>query len=344
MNKEKYCIPKSFTLREAMTHIDTHTEKFAIILNSDETVAGVLTDGNIRRALISGTELTTNVTKVMQKNFVSCNLSVNASQALKLMEEKDFSHLPIITNESKFYAMWSRKELQNKISIPNPVVIMSGGLGTRLGSLTHDIPKPMLPVAGRPILEIIIETFRNAGFQNFYLAVNYKAEIITDYFKDGKKHSCNIKYLHEHKRLGTAGALSLLPPLDCDFIVANGDVLTHMNPRHLLIHHITMQSIGTMLAKRFVMQVPYGVVESDSSNVLSKIREKPSFDFCVNAGMNVFSPKAISYIPLDTFFDMPELFNMLIKNHKKTQVFETEDYWLDVGQVPDYERAQKDYV
>ncbi len=343
MNKEKYCISTNYTLRDAMKFIDTNAEQFAVALNADETIAGVITDGNIRRAIINGANLDDCVTKIMQKNFTSYTKATNASQALAIMEEKDFSHLPIVDVHGKLYAVWNRKELQNKTPLPHAVVIMAGGLGTRLGALTQELPKPMLPVAGRPILEIVLESFRRVGFQNFYIALNYKAEVISDYFGDGNKFNCNIQYLHEKKRLGTAGALSLLPRQEHDFIVSNGDILTHVNPRHLLLHHIVMRSSATMLAKRYSMQVPYGVIDTNEQGELVDIREKPIFDFRVSAGMNVISPEAVKYIPHDDFFDMPELFKTLMAKKEKTQLFETDAYWLDVGQVPDYEKAQREF-
>ncbi len=343
MQLEKYCIPTTCSLRDAMKHIDTHAERFAVVTDTEGCIAGVITDGNIRRALISDMSLDVSVANVMEQDFTSCDKKLNATQVLALMETKDFSHLPIIDSEKKLYGVWNRKILQSKTALPNAVVIMAGGLGTRLGGLTQDTPKPMLPVGGRPILEIVLESFRSRGFSNFYFSVNYKAEIIENYFGDGSKFNCHIRYIHEHKRLGTAGALSLLPAPGYDFFVVNGDILTHTNPRHMLEHHKIMQAVGTMLAKRFSMQVPYGVLDTNELGELVGIQEKPSFDFCVSAGMNVLSPKALDYIPKNKFFDMPDLIKLLMRDKQKVQLFETEDYWLDVGQVPDYERAQEDF-
>ncbi len=344
MQLEKYCIPTTCSLRDAMKHIDTHAEQFAVITDADGIVAGVITDGNIRRALIAGMSLEASVVEVMQRDFTACDKKLNASQALKLMEMQDFSHLPIVTPNRKLYAVWNRKVLQSKTPLPNAVVIMAGGLGSRLGSLTQDTPKPMLLVGRRPILEIVLEAFRKRGFHKFYFSINYKAEIITNHFGDGSSYHCQIEYVHETKCLGTAGALSLLPKQEHDILVANGDILTHVNPRHILEHHKIMQATGTMLAKRFSMQVPYGVLNTNESGELVDIQEKPSFDFCVSAGINVLSPKVLEYIPKDEFFDMPDLIKLLMHDEQKVQLFETEDYWLDVGQVPDYERAKTDFM
>ncbi len=343
MNLEKYCISKSFSIRQTMEHIDRHAEQFAIILLEDERIAGIVTDGNIRRAIIAGATLESSITTIMQSNFEVCQQNMNASEALTLMDERSFSHLPIITEDQKLFSIWNKKELQSKSILPHTVVIMAGGLGTRLGSLTKETPKPMLPLVNRPILEIILESFRLVGFRNFIFSVNYKAEIITNYFQDGSRHHCNIEYIHEDKCLGTAGALSLLPTMEHDVIIANGDILTHANPRHILLHHSTMQAAGTMLAKRFSMQVPYGVVEATQQNKLKSIQEKPVFDFCISAGINVLTPEVLTLIPKNTFFDMPELFKKIMQLGKTTQLFETKDYWLDVGNPIDYEKALKDF-
>ena len=328
---------------DALRGIENNAAQFALVVDN-EKLQGVITDGDIRRALLRGVGLGESIAKVVKDMPVTVPPSVNGEQALNLLDEHDIAHLPSVDSEGRILWLWSRKELGGSAPLPNAVIIMAGGLGSRLGELTQECPKPMLRVGGRPILEIVLEKFCSVGFRRFYFAVNYKAEQIHEYFGDGERFQCQIEYLHESKRMGTAGALSLLPPQQHPIIVANADILTQLNARTLLFHHLTKKCVATMLVKRFSMQVPYGVVEHSSDGDVLAIREKPEFSFCVSAGMYALSPEALPLIPKETFFDMPDLFQKLLQQGKKPSVMETHNYWLDIGLPPDYERAKKEFM
>lgn len=331
------------TIQEALACIDKVAEHFALVTDEQNHLLGVVTDGNIRRGLLRGLTLTDPIETVMNPAPATVQSSCSALAALQFMEEKDFSHLPVIDANNKLLHLWSKKKLAGSFPLENTVILMAGGLGTRLGELTKNCPKPMLCVGDKPILEIVLRHFMSFGFKKFYFAVNYKADIIKAYFGNGKKFGCAIEYLHEEKRLGTAGALSLLPTQQHDFLVANADILTQLNMRCLLAEHEKAQSMATMVAKRYSMQVPYGVVDKDENNDMIGIREKPELDFCVSAGMYALSPECLPLIPQDTFFDMPELFQKIMQMGKKPHILETEDYWLDIGRQNDFERAQMEY-
>ena len=328
---------------DALTCIDTAGTQFALVTDSRDIILGVITDGNIRRSLLAGISLESPVTEVMSTSPYTTDENTSAVRALHLMEEKGYSHLPVIDEKKTVCWVWSRKELQGAAPLANTVVLMAGGLGTRLGELTKDRPKPMLHVGDRPILKTVLESFIHFGFQHFFLAVNYMAEVITDHFGDGSRLGCHIQYLRESKRMGTAGALSLLPPQGAPFLVANADILTQLNMRCLLYEHLAKKSPATMVVKRHTIQVPYGVVDSDATGIMFDVREKPEFNFHVSAGIYALSPETLSLIPPDSFFDMPQLFQILIKRGQLPRVLETQDYWLDIGRLSDYELAQKDF-
>jgi NDP-sugar pyrophosphorylase family protein len=216
---------------------------------------------------------------------------------------------------------------------------MAGGLGSRLQPLTNECPKPMLRVGNKPILETILDNFIDYGFQRFYFAINYKADIITEHFGNGSKWGVDIRYLHEDRRLGTAGALSLLPEKIIDpLVVMNGDLLTKTNFKQLLDFHSLQAGLATMCVSEYDFQVPYGVVRTKDSRILG-IDEKPIHRFFVNAGIYVLEPAALKSIPSATYFDMPSLFDCIIAIDFDTSVFPVREYWLDIGHMNDFDRA-----
>jgi NDP-sugar pyrophosphorylase family protein len=226
---------------------------------------------------------------------------------------------------------------------PNAVVIMAGGLGTRLHPLTEETPKPMLKVGGKPILETIIQSFIDQGFTNFFVSVNYKANIISEYFGDGSRLGAKINYLHEKSRLGTAGALSLLPrEIHAPIIVMNGDLLTRISVDALLDFHERESAVATMVVREDHYQVPYGVVEVDGTQIVG-VEEKPIQRHLVNAGIYVISQDGLNNIPGDTFYDMPTHFAKLAANGHRTAAFPLHEYWVDIGRLDELERAQREW-
>jgi NDP-sugar pyrophosphorylase family protein len=226
---------------------------------------------------------------------------------------------------------------------PHWVVIMAGGLGSRLEELTRDTPKPMLNVGSRPLLETIVRRYAEQGFRRFYFAVNYKAEQIEAHFGNGSALGVDIRYLRERERMGTAGALSLLPDRPAHPIfVTNADLLTKESYGQMIDRHIEWSADATMAVREYEMQVPFGVVR-ERGGCIEAIEEKPMQRFIVSAGMYVLSPQVLDFVPGGQPLDMPALFERIVAAGMRTRCHYVEGYWLDIGRLPDYERANLDY-
>ncbi|MBF0127959.1 MAG: NTP transferase domain-containing protein, partial [Magnetococcales bacterium] len=219
----------------------------------------------------------------------------------------------------------------------------AGGLGSRLAPLTDMIPKPLLKVGSKPILEVILESFIAYGFHRFFLSVNYRKEMIKEYFGDGSGWGVEIDYLEENGRLGTAGSLSLFKERpEKPFFVMNGDLLTRINFQHVLDFHLEHQSRATLCVRKVEQTVPYGVVRLDAHRLVT-IEEKPVQEYFVNAGIYLLDPEVLSFIPGGQYFDMPTLFQNIIKRGETTAAFPFLDYWMDIGRMGDFRQACRDY-
>jgi NDP-sugar pyrophosphorylase family protein len=259
------------------------------------------------------------------------------------MTQKDLRHIPVLDEQGRIVDLKILEDLIKRSSQDNWVVLMAGGLGARLRPLTNDCPKPMLRIGNKPLLETILENFIDFGYQRFFMAVNYKAEMIEDHFGDGSDWGVTIEYLREKKPLGTAGALGLLPARpSLPFLVMNGDVLTKINLQHLLDFHQTYQAKATMCVREYRFQVPYGVIQTDQHR-LKIIDEKPVQKFFVNAGIYVLEPLVLDFVPDNDYLDMPALFEGLITKGLETIVFPIREYWMDIGRLDDIERANGEY-
>ena len=331
------------SLGDAIECINTTAVQIALVLDETGRLLGTLTDGDIRRAVLRGQGLNTVVNEVMNGNPMTASADATREELLGIMRRHTFHHLPLVDDERKVVGLAALDSLVGIVSQENWVVLMAGGLGKRLMPLTQNCPKPMLTIGGRPILETILEGFAEQGFRKFFLSVNYKAELIQDHFNDGSKWGVEIEYLHEKKALGTAGALSLLPNRpDAPMIVMNGDLLTKLNFNSILQFHEQNKAIATMAVRSHEYQVPYGVVQVNDGSIRA-ITEKPTHSFFVSAGIYVLSPDVLSHIPKDEFFDMPSLYQRLLVEGKNVAAYQMNDYWLDIGRMHDFERAQEEY-
>lgn len=331
-------------LRDAISRIDSSGMQLALVLHDDGRLAGMLSDGDVRRAILRSYDLNSPVAEVMNRNPVTAHITTATHELLALMRCGGLHHIPLLDDEKKVVDLATLDVLAGITERPNWVVLMAGGLGTRLLPLTEKCPKPMLHVGGKPILESIIESFVERGFRKLFLSVNYLAETIQDYFGDGGRHGVEIRYLHEKKRLGTAGALSLLPDRPTDpMMVMNGDLLTRLRFDQMLKFHEDHAAVATMAVREYDFEVPYGVVNINGTNITS-IAEKPVHRFFVNAGIYTLSPESLEHIPADMFFDMPTLFEKLQANGHTTSAYPLREYWLDVGRLEEFERAKREWA
>ena len=340
----KLFINKNAKIKDCLKILD-NAVKYHIALAVDEfgRLEGSVTDGDVRRGLLNKVNLDDPVSKIMNNKPVTLQENSDKNEIAKFLKEKNLRQIILTDKNSKVSNVVTIDCLFAKSAKKNKVFLMAGGLGSRLRPLTNDIPKPMLQVGGRPILQTIIEKFIDEGFQDFYLSVNYKKEIIQEHFQDGSEFGCNIKYIEETKRMGTAGALSLLDNIPSEpMIVMNGDLLTRVKFENILDFHNNSKSIATMGIREYNFQVPFGVVNIDGSEIVD-ISEKPSHKFFVNAGFYVLSPEAIAKIPKDEFYDMPTLFDDLRYSDEKTVAFPIREYWIDIGRKEELDKANEEY-
>ena len=336
-------IDKNTTLLETMKIIDDSSLQFAVVVDDANYLLGTVTDGDIRRGILRGEGLDVPIKQVMNPSPITASIENTYNDCLILLKKHKLKQLPIVDMDNRIVDIIFADEDPVAKSNGNSVILMAGGLGTRLRPLTENIPKPMLNVGDKPILETIIEGFKRYGFTNFILSVNYKKEIIQNYFQDGSALGVSITYIEEEKRMGTAGPLSLLKKKPTSpFFVMNGDLLTQVNFEQLLRFHEDTDAVATMCVREYEYQIPYGVIETDGQQLIS-IKEKPLQRSFVNAGIYVLSPEILDYIPQNEFYDMPDLFKRLMEKQRNVSVFPVREYWLDIGHIADFERADDEY-
>ncbi len=336
-------VSSSTTLRQTIEAITEGSLQIALVVDSDNKLLGTVTDGDIRKAILAGKDLSIPAAEAMRREPITSAAKTPRAAILKLMREKRIHQMPLLDELGRVVDVLTVDDMIGALQKPNAVLIMAGGLGTRLHPLTQDTPKPMLKVGGKPILETIIQSFVDQGFINFFVSINYKAEIISDYFGDGSKYGVTITYLTEKMRLGTAGGLSLLPKnIHAPVIVMNGDLLTRISVDALLDFHERENAVATMVVREDHYQIPYGVVQVDGTQIIG-VEEKPTQRNLVNAGIYVISKLGLENIPNDTFYDMPTHFVKLSADGHRTAAFPLHEYWVDIGRLDELERAQREW-
>lgn len=340
---KKILLAPNATIRHALEIIDSGSMKIALVADENEKLLGTLTDGDIRRAILNGHGLNDTIENIYYRTPTTCGINDSKEKILQLAVAQKLYQIPIVDTEGRIVGIAEVDELLQPAHRTNKVVIMAGGMGTRLSPLTDTTPKPMLHVGNKPILETIIENFAKYGYSDIILSVSYKSHVIEKYFGDGKAFGVNIEYIHESKRMGTAGALSLMRDrLTEPFFVMNGDLLTNINFEHLHDYHVSHDAVATMAVREYDFQVPYGVVNVLDGSIVS-IEEKPVHKFFVSAGIYMLSPQTLAHVPREEFFDMPTLFEKLIAGKNTAVSFPVREYWLDIGRISDFERANNEY-
>lgn len=339
---EEILISPTASISEAMQLLDRTAEQVILLIDDNHKLIGTITDGDIRRAILSGLPLGASVEKVANKS----PLVFEKEQKFNIVEarKRNIAKVPIVNREKEVVGLYDIYSDQSQDEKENVVVLMAGGLGTRLRPLTDKKPKPLLEIGDKPILQIIIENFSKYGFKKFYLSVNYKSDMIKSFFQDGQHLGVTINYLEEKERLGTAGALSLLDAeqIKAPFFVMNGDLLTNVDFQKMLCFQKEQDAIATVGVREYDFQVPYGVIETKNGYITS-VEEKPTHSFFVSAGVYLLKPESLKNIPKDTFYDMPTLIEDLINQNQKIGSFPIHEYWLDIGRMEEYEKANEEY-
>jgi len=334
-------IQSDVSLEEGIKVLNTGL-RILLVVNNKKILIGIVNDGDIRRALIRKIPMDAKIKDVMNKNPVSISHPYSRNQVLNQMASQDLLHMPVINKSGEICGLETINNLLEKKSYDNPVFLMAGGLGTRLHPLTEDIPKPLLNVGANPLLEIILKQFIDAGFHDFFISVFYKADLIKKYFGDGSDWGVSIRYINESSPLGTAGSIGLLPDNlpNLPLIMMNGDLLTKVDFEHLLHFHNQSDAVATICVRQYDYQVPYGVVDVHDDYII-KISEKPFQHFLVNAGIYVLNRNLINMFDGKNHIDMPDFLCNEIVDEKVT-AFPIHEYWLDIGHLKDYDKANED--
>jgi dTDP-glucose pyrophosphorylase len=338
---ESVIAPPELSITEAISQLDRAGTGALVLCAPGRKLRGLLTDGDIRRSILRKVPLDAASETIAVLNPVVANDTISAADALQVMLQHDINHLPVVDDEGSLCDFLLRKNLVAEVQTDLSAVIMAGGYGTRLLPLTEHVPKPMLPVGERPLLERTIEQLQSAGIREVHLTTHYLPESIVQHFGDGQAFGVSINYSNEDQPLGTAGGLKLLERANGPFLVINGDILTRVSYRQMLRHHQKHGALLTLGVRVHEIQVPFGVVECDDARVL-QLKEKPSLTLLVNAGIYLLEPSACDYIPSGRRFDMTDLIRRLLEEEQVVTGFPIIEYWQDVGRHEDYRRAQED--
>ena len=341
MGFENNCLRETSTVRDALQQLELCEAKILIVQDKEERILGVVTDGDMRRGLLKGIRSEDSVVVIMNTKPHIFPANVDRETILNLMRAEKILQA-ILVDDGKVVGIESIDTLTTPLRRENRIIIMAGGLGTRLHPLTKSCPKPLIEVAGKPVIEWIIEKCIGQGFYKFYVSVNYLSSKVIDYLGDGSKYGADISYLHEDEKLGTAGALSLIKEKqELPLIVINGDILTTMDFNNLLRFHDEHKSDATMVVRISETQIPYGVVYANEHK-LSKVVEKPIQQHMISAGIYVIEQSVLEYIDHGVYVDMPDVFNKIIENKMSATIFPVGDYWIDIGRMDDLEKARSD--
>ncbi len=344
---QKLVIRPEDPISRALERIDAGGEGIALVADASGVLRGTVTDGDIRRAILRATPMSEPVSRVMNANPVTVQAGVSAKYLENLMKSRSIRHVPVVDDELLLVDIVLMRELMGDrapaAARPITAVIMAGGLGTRLHAVTRDeIPKPLVKVGGKPVLENIIDRLGAQGLDRIYISVHHKKEQIEDYFKDGSGFNVHIDYLEEKKRLGTAGALGYLRGRVRDpFVVMNADLVCDIKFQPLVDYHAQAGNQITVCSRRYEMEVPFGVLRVDGEAVQG-IEEKPKREFFVNAGIYILEPAVLDLIPDQTYLDMTDLIQRALAAKMAVGTFPILSYWIDIGKAEDYERANRD--
>ncbi|MBV6493610.1 MAG: Glucose-1-phosphate adenylyltransferase [Turneriella sp.] len=342
-NWQSTLLERHATIRDAMRLLDKSSLRIVLVCDENLKLLGTITDGDIRRALLADANMQDIVQKVMNSRPLSVKASASREERLSLMQKEDLTAIPIVDDENRVLGLETLHQAMQPEPRANPVFIMAGGFGTRLAPLTDHCPKPMLRIGDKPMLEHLILQFKKSGFSRFFISTHYMPHVIQEYFGDGHHWGAQISYVHEDTPLGTGGALGLLPK-DCGdlpLLMMNGDVLTKLNYTQLLKHHERNKFDATICVREDEHRVPFGVIETEDQLVANMI-EKPTYRYKINTGIYVLDSEIVASVAPRQRIDLPTLLEQHRLAGKRVGTYTSYDYWLDIGQMKDYQKAQRD--
>ncbi|MBN1517175.1 nucleotidyltransferase family protein [Candidatus Sumerlaeota bacterium] len=343
---DQVTLSKTASIQDAIQVIDQNRMGIALIIDENGKLVGTITDGDIRRALLKKISLDEPAMRLLPEKPERYRTPLTAHQdashgdLINLMHEKVVRQIPLLDDDGRVVDLVSMDDLMPDQALPMQAVVMAGGFGKRLQPLTDETPKPMLHVGEKPIMEHIINQLRESGIEKVNVTTHFQPEKIIDHFGNGEKFGVEIDYVSEDSPLGTAGALSLMEKPDAPLLVINGDILTRVDFRALRKFHHKQKADLTVGVRQYDLQIPYGVVQTQGSQVVD-LKEKPSYTFFVNAGIYLLEPSTHAYIPQNKQFDMTDLILALLADNRKVASFPIIEYWLDIGKPDDYKRAQE---
>lgn len=342
---KNFLINHNKSLRDALRSINKNGNKCVIVCDKNKKFLGTLSDGDIRKAILSKAKLTEKI-----KNYYNSKAKFliknkfNKKDLEILFFKKKFDIIPIldelrnIVEVSTWTSVFNKKKIVKKNN--TPVIIMAGGKGERLQPFTNILPKPLIPIKGKPVIEYIMDKFEENGFSNFYLTINHKAQIIKSYFKDHDKYN-TLNFYNEKKPLGTAGSINKISlKKNKHFFVSNCDIILDIDYLDLLKFHINNKYDITVVGSAKEFQIPYGVCHLSNNGNLKSIEEKPKYDFLVNAGLYLLNSEIKNLVPKDIYFDFTNLINLAQRKNKKIGVYPVhENQWIDIGQWSEFRKA-----
>lgn len=331
------------SMSDAIEILDRGAQRIVLVVDTESHLLGTVTDGDIRHALIKRMPMDLPVHQIMCGSPKTAHEDWSRELILSTMEKHALLQLPIVDSQNRLVGLETLHDLLKKRHRDNPVFLIAGGFGTRLHPLTHACPKPLLKVGDKPILELILERFIDAGFHRFFISTHFMPEMITAYFGDGSRWGVSIRYVHEDRPLGTAGALGLLPhdEMDLPVFMMNGDLLTSLDFQNVLDFHQEQDALATVCVREYEHRVPFGVIGFEGHRITS-IVEKPVQRSFINAGIYLLSPAFIRSVSAGVRIDMPDLLLRHIVQGQVVNMFPIHEYWLDIGRMDDFNQAQED--
>lgn len=342
------CVSPSTIIRDVIKQIDTTRRGIALVTHPDGRLVGTITDGDLRRAVLAGIDLSDPASVLLARKAgskyskpIAVKQGASKAQVLALLRKHSISHVPVVDAADRVVDLVTRGEFLPEATPTVEAVIMAGGYGRRLQPLSDVVPKPMLPIGERPLMEIIVEQLREAGIKRVNVTTHYQSWKIMDHFGDGSDFGVSLSYVTEDRPLGTAGGLGLLSPPSDTLLVMNADILTDVDFRAMVAFHREQKADFTLAVREHTIDVPYGVVQCEGP-VVRRLTEKPALTFLVNAGIYLLEPSVYSFIPNGEPFDMTELIGRLLESGRAVVGFPIHEYWRDIGHPDDYQRAQQD--